>query len=121
VNLTRTAWNQSYKDSILLKNEKYIINTHPFACPHCLKHQGQIYTKEDKLINCIETIAKTTNLPVYVPINIGCGFGGGNWESILNKLQNLNLDNLYLLDTFSYEIQKVNNTIEINEIDLDFN
>lgn len=47
VNLTRTAWNQSYKDSILLENDKFIINTHPFACPHCLEHQGKIYTREE--------------------------------------------------------------------------
>lgn len=47
VNLTRTAWNQSYKDSILLENDKFIINTHPFACPHCLQHQGKIYTRQE--------------------------------------------------------------------------
>lgn len=47
VNLTRTAWNQSYKDSILLENDKFIINTHPFACPHCLEHQGKIYTRQE--------------------------------------------------------------------------
>lgn len=47
VNLTRTAWNQSYKDSIILGNDKFIINTHPFACPHCLEHQGKIYTREE--------------------------------------------------------------------------
>lgn len=47
VNLTRTAWNQSYKDSIILDNDKFIINTHPFACPHCLEHQGKIYTRKE--------------------------------------------------------------------------
>lgn len=47
VNLTRTAWNQSYKDSILLENDKFIINTHPFACSHCLQHQGKIYTRKE--------------------------------------------------------------------------
>ena len=47
VNLTRTAWNQSYKDSILLENDKFIINTHPFACPHCLEHMGKIYTRAE--------------------------------------------------------------------------
>lgn len=46
VNLTRTAWNQSYKDSQLLENDKFLIETHPFACPHCLQHQGKIYTRE---------------------------------------------------------------------------
>lgn len=47
VNLTRTAWNQSYKDSIMLDNDKFIINTHPFSCPHCLEHQGKIYTRAE--------------------------------------------------------------------------
>ena len=47
VNLTRTAWNQAYKDSYILDNDKFIINSHPFACPHCLEHQGKIYTREE--------------------------------------------------------------------------
>ena len=47
VNLTRTAWNQTYKDSQVLDNEKFIINPHPFACPHCEEHMGRILTKEE--------------------------------------------------------------------------
>lgn len=47
VNLTRTAWNQAYKDSYVLNNDKFIINSHPFACPHCLEHQGKIYTRKE--------------------------------------------------------------------------
>lgn len=47
VNLTRTAWNQAYKDSLVLDNDKFIINSHPFACKHCLEHQGKIYTRKE--------------------------------------------------------------------------
>lgn len=47
VNLTRTAWNQAYKDSFVLDNDKFIINSHPFACPHCLEHQKHIYTRDE--------------------------------------------------------------------------
>lgn len=47
VNLTRTAWNQTYKDSFVLDNDKFIINSHPFACEHCLAHQGKIYTRKE--------------------------------------------------------------------------
>lgn len=47
VNLTRTAWNQAYKDSFVLDNDKFIINSHPFACPHCLEHQGKVYTRKE--------------------------------------------------------------------------
>ena len=47
VNLTRTAWNQAYKDSFVLNNDKFIINSHPFACEHCLQHQGRIYTRSE--------------------------------------------------------------------------
>lgn len=47
VNLTRTAWNQAYKDSLVLDNDKFIINSHPFACEHCLEHQGKIYTRKE--------------------------------------------------------------------------
>lgn len=47
VNLTRTAWNQAYKDSFVLDNDKFIINSHPFACEHCLKHQGKVYTRKE--------------------------------------------------------------------------
>lgn len=47
VNLTRTAWNQAYKDSLVLDNDKFIINSHPFACPHCLEHQGKVYTRKE--------------------------------------------------------------------------
>lgn len=47
VNLTRTAWNQAYKDSMVLDNDKFIINSHPFSCPHCLEHQNRVMTRKE--------------------------------------------------------------------------
>lgn len=47
VNLTRTAWNQTFKDSMVLDNDKFIINSHPFSCPHCLEHQNKVMTRKE--------------------------------------------------------------------------
>lgn len=47
VNLTRTAWNQTFKDSMVLDNDKFIINSHPFSCPHCLEHQNKVMTRAE--------------------------------------------------------------------------
>lgn len=59
VNLTRTAWNQSYKDSFVLDNDKFIINSHPFSCPHCLEHQNRVMTRQEleELIGNVNTSA----------------------------------------------------------------
>lgn len=71
---------------------------------------GKVYTKLDSLINSIKTIAAFSSLPVYVPYHIGCGFGGEKWENVQQQLQALvndGYDNIYLLDTYSNEIEKV--------------
>lgn len=71
---------------------------------------GKVYTKLDSLINSIKTIAAFSSLPVYVPFHIGCGFGGEKWENVQQQLQTLvsdGYDNIYLLDTYSNEIEKV--------------
>lgn len=47
VNLTRTAWNQAYKDGFVLDNEKFVINSHPFSCEYCLAHQGKVLTRKE--------------------------------------------------------------------------
>lgn len=59
VNLTRTAWNQSYKDSFVLDNDKFIINSHPFSCPHCLEHQNRVMTRQEleELVGDVNTSA----------------------------------------------------------------
>lgn len=62
---------------------------------------GRIYTKRDMLLNSIKTILLTADLPVYVPYNIGCGYGGEKWENVYAGLREIakDHDNLYLLDT----------------------
>lgn len=44
VNLTRSGWNQTYKDSILLDKDLMLLATHPNSCPVCAEHQGKIYS-----------------------------------------------------------------------------
>ena len=48
VNLTKTAWNRTYYDSILLDNDKWIIYPHMYSCPTCATHQGRIYTTRER-------------------------------------------------------------------------
>lgn len=102
VNLTRTAWNQSYKDSILLDNEKYIINTHPFACPHCLKHQGQIYTKEDlqDIVRDVDTSATEILHP-----NCKCTLSI-YWDKSQLERQNKTTEEDYRLDQKAKSLQR---------------
>lgn len=78
---------------------------------------GKIYTKIDKLIACIEDIAKkNSDKNVYIPCSIGyeshdkiyhgigCGYGGEKWENVLQRLIDLRLPNLYLVDTQEQKI-----------------
>lgn len=79
---------------------------------------GKIYTKLDLLIDSIKTLLSTSDLPVYIPhtkeadgkdYGIGCGYGGEVWERVYPALQKLaqSYDNLYLLDTKTCQIEKV--------------
>ena len=80
---------------------------------------GKIYTKLDLLIDSIKKLLSTSDLPVYIPYTkgvdgkkdsgIGCGYGGEVWERVYPELQKLaqNYDNLYLLDTKTCQIEKV--------------
>lgn len=47
VNLTRSAWNRSLYDSVLLNNEYYFIPPHMYSCPVCAEHQGKVYDKRE--------------------------------------------------------------------------
>ena len=44
VNLTRSAWNRSFYDAMLLDNHLWYLPAHPFACPACAYYQGRVYT-----------------------------------------------------------------------------
>jgi hypothetical protein len=94
VNLTRTAWNQAYKDSFVLDNDKFIINSHPFACEHCLQHQNKVYTRKE-LENIIGTSVEEGATEILHP-NCKCTLSL-YWDSS-QKEQNLTTPKDYELD-----------------------
>lgn len=94
VNLTRTAWNQAYKDSFVLDNNKFIINSHPFACEHCLQHQNKVYTRKE-LENIIGTSVEEGATEILHP-NCKCTLSL-YWDSS-QKEQNLTTPKDYELD-----------------------
>lgn len=48
VNLTRTAWNQTFKDAEYFEKDLMILETHPNSCPLCAPMQGKIYSRTGK-------------------------------------------------------------------------
>ena len=48
VNLTRTGWNQTFKDAEYFENDLVLLETHPYSCPKCLSAQGKIYSRTGK-------------------------------------------------------------------------
>lgn len=103
VNLTRTAWNQSYKDSILLENDKFIINTHPFACPHCLEHQGKIYTRQE--LEDIVGIAVEDGAKEILHPNCKCTLSI-YWDKSQLERQNKTTEEDYRLDQKAKSLQR---------------
>lgn len=102
VNLTRTAWNQSYKDSILLDNKKFIINSHPFACPYCLKHQGQTFSRKE-----IENLVKDADVGSKEILHPNCKCTLGLfWDNSQLKRQNLTTKADYEIDQKAKAIQR---------------
>lgn len=56
------------------------------------RDENEKYTEEDLLIGNIEraaSIARQNNQPLYVPFNIGCGLGGGDWDLIWDGIKDL--------------------------------
>lgn len=51
-NLTRTGWNQTWKDAEDIGQELFYIPYHPFSCPHCIQFQNRILTKRDVIAIC---------------------------------------------------------------------
>ncbi len=41
VNLTRTGWNQTFKDAEYFEKDLMLLETHPNSCPHCAPMQRQ--------------------------------------------------------------------------------
>ena len=48
VNLTRTGWNQSFKDAEYFENDLMLLETHPHSCPKCATMQGKVYSRTGK-------------------------------------------------------------------------
>lgn len=48
VNLTRTGWNQTFKDADYFNRDLMILETHRLSCPLCAPMQGKIYSKSGK-------------------------------------------------------------------------
>ena len=48
VNLTRTGWNQTFKDAEYFENDLVLLQTHLNSCPLCAPMQGKIYSRTGK-------------------------------------------------------------------------
>lgn len=48
VNLTRTGWNQTFKDAAYFEKDLMILETHPRSCPLCAAMQGKLYSRTGK-------------------------------------------------------------------------
>ena len=48
VNLTRTGWNQTYKDAEYFDKDIMKLEYHPFSCPRCLPMQEKLYSMSGK-------------------------------------------------------------------------
>lgn len=57
---------------------------------------GQKYTDEEKLCACLWAIHNDCReRNIYVPKNIGCGLGGGDWNKVFNGIKDI--PNLYIV------------------------
>ena len=72
------------------------------------KTSGKVYTDENKLIEAVYKVLDVAarlqpanaygKFSVYVPYEIGCGYGGGNWDSIYHRLTHLQGERMNLKD-----------------------
>lgn len=46
-NLTRAAWNQTWRDADMVGNDFFWIPYHPFSCEHCIQYQNRILSKRE--------------------------------------------------------------------------
>lgn len=46
---------------------------------------GKLQTDYDALRKCLSKLP--TNLPIYIPYNLGCGLAGGDWKKVLKILE----------------------------------
>ena len=48
VNLTRTGWNQTFKDANYFEKDTVVLVPHPLSCPRCLPFQGKLFSLSGK-------------------------------------------------------------------------
>lgn len=82
------------------------------------------YTNKELLINDIDCVCSSNpNTRIYIPIKIGCGLAGGNWEEIKEDIINLvkkrNINNAYFLDTLEKKAFYIKQTGEIIQVPTD--
>lgn len=82
------------------------------------------YTDKELLINTIECVCSSNpNTKVYIPIKIGCGLAGGNWEEIkegiINLIKKRNIHNAYFLDTLQKKAFYIKQTGELIQVSTD--
>lgn len=46
-NLTRSGWNQTMEDADKVGANYFMIPYHPFSCPHCIRHQERLLTRNE--------------------------------------------------------------------------
>ena len=73
-----------------------------FANPNIPETMGKVYTDRYLLVEAIKSLAvQNPDSIIYVPYNIGCGLGGEKWEDIIEKIDEIGLDNIQILYTMS--------------------
>lgn len=85
---------------------------------------NRCYTDKELLINAIECVCSNNpNTKVYIPIKIGCGLAGGNWEEVKEEIINLikkrNIHNAYFLDTLQKKAFYIKQTGELIQVSTD--
>lgn len=73
-----------------------------YANPDKPETMGKVYTDRYSLVQTIKELAiSNADYTIYIPLNIGCGLGGEVWEDIVEKINELNLSNIKILNTIS--------------------
>lgn len=90
---------------VKISDSLYVANIYSqFDCGNAFQ-TGRIYTDAEKLISGIMTIADTyAGIEVYIPVKIGCGLGGEDWDRISAIINQLPMRNLFMLDTINEEV-----------------
>jgi O-acetyl-ADP-ribose deacetylase (regulator of RNase III) len=59
------------------------------------REKGKVYTSFLGVMESLRSVtkfSKRVNLPIYVPFKMGCGLAGGNWQSMMKVINQINPD-----------------------------